>query len=221
MKKKLVIFGTGDIAQLAAYLFALHGQYEIAGFCVDEEYLKTDRFMNAPVIAFQQAAEVFPPETHDMFIAIGYHDLSKSRERKYHEAKAAGYYLASYISPLATVFDNVTLGDNCFIFEHNVLQPFVRIGCNTILWSGNHIGHHTVIGDHCFITSHTVIAGRVTLENNVFVGINATLRDHIRVGSHCVIGAGSILLKDSQKDQVFVAESTPPSPVPSYRLRNI
>ena len=32
-----------------------------------------------------------------------------------------------------------------------------------MLWSGNHIGHHTTIDDHCFITSHVVISGNVNV----------------------------------------------------------
>ncbi|MFO0389450.1 MAG: acetyltransferase [Alphaproteobacteria bacterium] len=221
MKRKLVIFGLGDIAELAAYLFDLHTDYEVAAFTVNKEYMTSDRFMNKPVIDFDRVVTACSPQEHDMFVAIGYRDINKAREEKYNEAKALGYRLARYVSPFATVFDNVAIGDNCFIFEHNVLQPFVRIGNNTILWSGNHIGHHTTIGDHCFITSHAVISGRVRVGNNSFIGVNATLRDHLVIGNHCVIGAGAVLLKDAEDGQVFVAESTPASSVPSHRLRNI
>ena len=51
------------------------------------------------------------------------------------------------------------IGENCFIFEDNTIQPFVKIGDDVVLWSGNHIGHHAEIGDHCFISSHVVISG--------------------------------------------------------------
>lgn len=221
MSKKLVIFGQGDIAELAAYLFALDTDYEIAGFCVDADYLSGDQFMGKPVVAFENVTETFPPASHAMFVAIGYTKLNKARAEKYAAAKALGYPLASYVSPRATVFDNVKIGDNCFIFENNVLQPFVTVGDNTILWSGNHVGHHTVIGSHCFITSHAVISGRVTIHDNVFIGVNATLRDHITIGKFCVVGAGTVLLKDAEEAQVFIAKSTEPSPVPSHRLRGL
>ena len=51
------------------------------------------------------------------------------------------------------------MGDNCFIFEDNTVQPFVTLGNNLVLWSGNHIGHHSTLRDHCFISSHVVISG--------------------------------------------------------------
>ena len=43
------------------------------------------------------------------------------------------------------------IGENSFIFENNVIQPFVRVGNNCILWSGNHVGHRTVLRDHVFV----------------------------------------------------------------------
>jgi sugar O-acyltransferase (sialic acid O-acetyltransferase NeuD family) len=221
MNKKLIIFGLGDMAELAAYLFGLHTDYEVVGFCVDEAYLKEQYFVGLPVVAFENIQTIYPPATHDMFVAIGYSQLNQLRAEKYHAARQKGYTLATYVSPKATVFDNVALGDNCFVFENNVLQPFVQIGENTIIWSGNHIGHHTVIGPHGFITSHAVISGRVRIGTHVFVGVNATLRDHITVGNKVVIGAGTILLKDAIDDAVYMAESTPPSSVPSHRLRGI
>jgi len=221
MTRKLVIFGLGDLAELAGYLFPLHTDYEVAAFCVDAEYAKESTFQNRPIVTTNNVIEEYPPAECDMFVAIGYKNLNKLREEKYFQIKKMGYRLATYVSPLATVFDNVSIGDNCFIFENNVVQPFVRIGNNTMLWSGNHVGHHSVIGDNCFIASHAVISGRVEIGNNVFIGVNATLRDKIKIGSHCVIGAGTVLLKDAEKDQVFIQEATAPSRVPSYRLRNI
>jgi sugar O-acyltransferase (sialic acid O-acetyltransferase NeuD family) len=221
MTRKLVIFGIGDIGELAGYLFGLHTDYEIVGFCVDRAYVNTAEFMGKPLVAFEDVEEKFPPATYEMFVAIGYTKVNKLREQKYDEAKAKGYRLASYISPMATVFGNVEIGDNCFIFEDNTLQPFVKIGNNNVLWSGNHVGHHTIIGNHCFITSHTVISGRCVIGDNCFIGVNATLRDHLTIGNHCVIGAGTVLLKDTADSQVFIAQSTEASSVPSHRLRGI
>jgi sugar O-acyltransferase (sialic acid O-acetyltransferase NeuD family) len=221
MTKKLVIFGMGDMGQLAAYLFPLHTDYVVAGFCVDKEYAKNDAFMGLPVVTSECVADVFPPSTHDMFVAIGYHNLNTARREKYHAMKAAGYNLATYVSPQATTFDNVEIGDNCFIFENNVLQPFVKIGSNTVLWSGNHVGHHSVIGDHCFIASHAVISGHVRIGDACFVGVNATLRDHIVVGEQCIIGAGALLLADAAPQGVYMGEATQRSAVPSTRLKTL
>jgi sugar O-acyltransferase (sialic acid O-acetyltransferase NeuD family) len=132
-----------------------------------------------------------------------------------------GYRLASFISPRATVLNEGRIGDNCFIFEDNTIQPFVTIGSNVTLWSGNHIGHHSTIKDHCFIASHVVVSGGVEIGECTFIGVNATLRDHIKIGERCVIGAGALLLADAEPEGVYIGPATERSKVPSSRLRKI
>jgi len=152
---------------------------------------------------------------------VGYNKMNKIREKKYFEAKDKGYELITYISSNASVYDNLKIGDNCFIFEDNTLQPFSEIGNNTILWSGNHIGHHSKIGNNCFISSHVVIAGRVTIGDNTFIGINSTIRDNVKVNKENMIGAGSLILSDTDEKAVYSVRGTEKSKVPSHRLRNI
>jgi sugar O-acyltransferase (sialic acid O-acetyltransferase NeuD family) len=114
------------------------------------------------------------------------------------EAKEKGYRFVTYISPRATYY-KTPVGENCFILENNVIQPFVTIGNDVTLWSGNHIGHHSVIKDHCFISSHVVISGSCCIEENCFLGVNCTLRDNIKIGKLSVIGSGAIVMKDCEE----------------------
>lgn len=220
MKRSLIIFGVGDIAQLAHYYFTRDTDYEIVAFTVDVEYIKEPTFCGLPVVAFEEVEQHYPVAKNAMFVAMSYAKLNKARREKYETAKAKGYALASYISPHATINDN-RIGDNCFIFEDNTIQPFVTIGNNVTLWSGNHIGHHSSIHDHVFIASHVVISGGVTVGEASFIGVNATLRDHINVGKRCVIGAGALLLVDAADEGVYIGKATERSAVSSTRLRKI
>jgi sugar O-acyltransferase (sialic acid O-acetyltransferase NeuD family) len=129
--------------------------------------------------------------------------------------------MASYVSPRATVLNDGRFGDNCLILEDNTIQPFVSIGNNVILWSGNHIGHHSRIDDHCFITSHVVVSGGVHIGERTFVGVNATLRDHVDIGAGCVIGAGSLVLKHVADDSVISEPGSEAARVPASRLRRL
>ena len=221
MKLKLVIFGVGDISQLAHFYFTEDSNYEVVAFAVDAAYLKAPIFCGLPVVAFEDVAHVYPPDRHDFFIALSYSKLNALRKEKYLAAKALGYKLASFISSQATLLSRLPVGENCFIFEDNTIQPFVNIGNNVTLWSGNHIGHHSVIKDHCFISSHVVISGGVEIGEQCFIGVNSTLRDHIKMGDRCVIGAGSLLLADAEAEGVYVGSATERSRVPSSRLKKI
>ena len=221
MKKQLVIFGSGDIAQLAHFYFTTDSEYEVVAFTVDASYIKESQFCSLPVVAFDEVVSNYPPENYEFFVALSYSKLNAVRKEKFIAAKAFGYKLASYISSRATVLNDGKIGENCFIFEDNTIQPFVRIGNNVTLWSGNHIGHHSVIKDHSFIASHVVVSGGVVIGEQCFVGVNATLRDHINIGDRCVIGAGALLLGDAEPEGVYIGTATERAKVPSTRLRGI
>ena len=165
--------------------------------------MKRDRFHNLPVIAFDEIENEYPPEKYKMFVSISFTNLNKLRKKKYQEAKEKGYELISYVCSRATTWPNLDIGDNCFIFEDNVIQPYVKIGNNVILWSVNHIGHHTTISDHCFIASHVVISGSVTVGERCFFGVNSTIRDNIKIAKNCVIGAGAIITKDTVENGIY------------------
>lgn len=221
MRKPLVIFGSGDIAQLAHYYFSTDSNYEVVAFTVDANYIKESEFCGLPVVAFENVARKYPPGSYDFFVALSYSKLNAVRKEKFLAAKKTGYKLVSFISSRATVLNEGRIGENCFIFEDNTIQPFVTIGNNVTLWSGNHIGHHSVIHDHTFIASHVVVSGGVEIGEQCFVGVNATLRDHIKIGDRCVVGAGALLLADAPPEGVYIGTATERSKVPSTRLRGI
>lgn len=217
--KKLVIFGSGELAEVAAFYFKHDTEREIAAFCVDGEYIKEDSFAGHAVVPFEEVTSSHSSENYDFFIAVGYSGINKLRQEKCLAALDMGYGLASYVSSKATIFSNLDHGWNCFILEDNTIQPFSRIGNGVTLWSGNHIGHHSTIEDFSFISSHVVISGGVTIGKRSFIGVNATLNDHIVVGERCVIGSGALVTKNLKDESVIAAESTKLSRVPSSRLK--
>ena len=221
MSRKLVIFGIGDVGELAHYYFRAGPDYEPVAFTVDAEHATRAAWHGLPVVPFEEARTRFDPADHDLFIAIGYTHLNQARKEKYLAARALGYRLASYVSPHATLLNDGRIGDNCLVLEDNTIQPYATIGNNVTLWSGNHIGHHSTIGDHCFVTSHVVISGGVTVGECCFLGVNATLRDRITVGERCVVGAGALLLADAEPGGVYAGHATERSRVPSTRLRKL
>lgn len=221
MKKSLVIFGAGDIAQLAHYYFQADSEYQVVAFVVDEAFRDREEFCDLPLIALEALPILFPPSKFEVFVALSYSRLNEIRKDKYLAIKKLGYKMPSYISSNALVLNNGSIGENCFILENNVVQPFVVIGDNVTLWSGNHIGHHTLINNHCFIASQAVISGGVVIGEQCFIGVNATLRDHISIGHKCVIGAGALILENADSNGVYSPSSTARSKVPSTRLRNI
>lgn len=200
---KLVIFGAGDIARLAHFYFSNDSQYEVAAFTVDRSYLTGESFLGLPLVPFEEIERDYPPDDYRMFIALSYTGMNKPRAEKYLLAKDKGYRLATYVSSHCTCLTHEPIGDNCFILEDNTLQPFVKIGSNVTLWSGNHIGHDSQIEDHCFISSHVVVSGHVKVGPYCFIGVNATLRNNIVVAPETLIGAGAVIMKNTVPRGVY------------------
>jgi sugar O-acyltransferase (sialic acid O-acetyltransferase NeuD family) len=202
---RIVIFGAGDIARLACVYFTRDSEHEVVAFAVDPEFRKADELLGLPILDLDESCRAFPPDTHAMFVALSYGRMNHDRAKKYSEAKQRGYALVSYVSSRCTFLADEPVGDNCFILEDNTIQPFVRIGSNVTMWSGNHIGHDSVIEDHCFITSHVVVSGNVRVGACSFIGVNATLRNSISLAPETLVGAGAVIMKDTVEKGVYMA----------------
>jgi sugar O-acyltransferase (sialic acid O-acetyltransferase NeuD family) len=220
-KQQIIVFGAGEIAELADFYFTHDSEFEVVGFTVDGAYLKGAEFRGRPALPFERIGERYPPERYGLFVAVSYARLNALRAEKVAAARAMGYRLVSYVSSRATVFPGFEPKQNCFILEDNTIQPFASIGANVTLWSGNHIGHHSIIEDDVFVASQVVVSGGVRIGEGSFVGVNVTIRDHVTIGKKCVLGAGALVLEDQPDFSVVAPRGTERSPVPSTRLRNL
>jgi sugar O-acyltransferase (sialic acid O-acetyltransferase NeuD family) len=215
----VVLFGIGDFAQVACEYLRRDSPHDVVAFTVNERYIESPQLLGLPVVPFESLEQTHPPAECAMFVAVGFSGVNRTRRTLYEEARGRGYELISYVSSQSFHLGDLELGDNSFVFEANVIQPFVKIGSNVILWSGNHIGHHTKIADHCFIASHVVISGNVRIGEETFVGVNATFRDGVQVAPRCVIGAGALIMKDTEEGGVYSVAGTEPRPKKSWELK--
>lgn len=216
--RKLIIVGDSAFAEIAHEYFDADSDYEVVGFSVERAFLKRSEFRGLPVIAFEELEAHFDPASHHIYVATVYTQLNRLRARLASAAKIRGYQLASYVSARAFVWRNVELGEHCFIFEDNTVQPFVKIGNNVVLWSGNHIGHHSVVRDNCFIASHVVISGYCDIGENSFLGVNATLANNITVGKDNWVGPNVALMKNTEAGALFKTEQPEPARISAPRF---
>jgi sugar O-acyltransferase (sialic acid O-acetyltransferase NeuD family) len=208
MTRRAVIFGTGYFGEVVSFYLTHDSEYEVAAFTASADAIADKEFAGLPLVPFEAVEETYPPDDHDLFVAVGYARLNKVREQFCNEARAKGYTLLTYVCSKATTWGDAQIGDNTFVFEDNTIQPFVTIGDGVVLWSGNHIGHHASIGDYCFLTSHVVVSGATTVGARCFIGVNATLRDDIGIGADNLIGMGAMITRSTGAGEVHVAKHT-------------
>jgi sugar O-acyltransferase (sialic acid O-acetyltransferase NeuD family) len=201
--RPLVVIGAGEIAEMAYQYFTYDSPYEVTAFSIGQAYITADLLCGRPVIPLETLSSTYPPDAFEAFVAIGDGQLNRIRRRQVEVCKALGYRLASYVSSRAFIWRDVEIGENAFILEHNVLQPFTRVGANVTLWSGNHIGHRSVIEDDVFMASHVVVSGFCRIGARSFVGVNAAMAAHVEVAEDNFIGMGAVVTTSTEPDSVY------------------
>ena len=215
MKKKLLIYGIGKFAQYVHYVFENDSKYEVIAFCIEEKLLERENFDDKPLRKFESIENEFSTESHSIFIAVGNNEV---RKRLFLDAKTKGYNIARYISSKCRYWENLEVGENIFIDEGCVLQPFVKIKDNSILFTSD-LGHHTDIGKHSLL-SGSKTGGNVRIGENCYIGLNASIKQNIVIADNTVVGMGCAIEKDTKVNEVYSNNGTIKRQINSKQLGN-
>lgn len=207
-KKKLIIFGTGLIAEEMYNYFLLDSDYEVIGFTVNQKFLKKKIFLKKKVFPFETITKYLNPKNYFLFVAVGYTNLNQLRCNLVAEAKKKKFKIASYISSKSSIFLSKKKFENNVILENSTIQPTAKIGKNVFIWANNLIGHHVTIKDNCYISGHCSVAGSSVIEKNCFLGVNSTVAHNIRIGKNCLIGANSLISQSIKSQSISIAPKT-------------
>jgi sugar O-acyltransferase (sialic acid O-acetyltransferase NeuD family) len=204
--KKLIIFGNTIMAKIAWFYFGRDSGREIVGFTVDAEYNDKGEFCGLSVFDFETLEKTHPPSEYDLFIAIGPSKMNAVREMKFLKAKSKGYGLASYISPHAICDSPV--GENCFVGDRAVINPFARIGNNNYLYEAIVVSNNSIIGNHCYLSPNAYVGTFCQVEDNSIIGAGAILKTSVNVAYKTLIGAAAYISKNTEAHGVYGQKST-------------
>jgi len=222
MNKGIVIFGNKDFAELAKFYIENdpphyhHVFYNsrVCAFTVDDEYVTENSFNGLPVIPLSELEKHHPPDEYHMFAPMSHSNMNGDRKSVVERLESKNYKMINYVSSKATVLSKLPSFSNLFILEDNTIQPFVKVGKNIVMWSGNHIGHHSTIGDDVFFTSHVVLSGHCKVGNGSFFGVNSTIRDGVKIGEKSLVSMGALITKDTDSCGVYMG-------VPAKKIKTI
>jgi len=213
---KVIIFGVGKLADYVHFVLTNDSPYEVVAFCIEAEFMPEARTVRElPIIDFEVLAALYPPDDYKIFIAVGNNNV---RERIYHRVKDYGYSCITYISSKAAVWMDLTSGDNVFIGEGTIIQPFVSIGSNCFLFASR-IAHHCKVGNNVML-SGCFVGGDSQVGDNSFMGLNSTVNQNIKVGKANIIGVGANIVNNTNDYEVYTNNSTVKRAVSSQRIKN-
>ena len=207
-RRGLVIFGAGKIAAVLADYFRRDSDYELAGFTCEASFVAASEHDGLPWVPFDEVARRFAPDTHELHVAVGYHQLNRVRERIFDEAKTMGYRLASFVSSRSWPGKDLVCGENCFVADGVSVEPGAVIGNNVALWSNVVVGHHAHIHDHCWLAAGTVVGGSAVIEERCFAALNVTVGHEVTVGADSFLGARALVTKSQPPRSVLIERDT-------------
>jgi UDP-N-acetylbacillosamine N-acetyltransferase len=119
-------------------------------------------------------------------------------------ALAAGWPLATLISPHASVGVGSLVSPGCFIGHHAHVGPMARIGTACILNTGAIVDHECIIGHCVHISVNATVAGRCRVGDFVFLGAGATVIDGTTIAGDVTVGAGGVVTESIDLPGTYV-----------------
>lgn len=205
--KKIVLAGNAITAEILYEYLRQDDRYQVVAATADDEFVATGSLGQVPTISLTQLLATYLPGDVAVIMAMGYNDLNRSRESLFCRLRAMGYRIETYVHPDAQVYSACPPGEGSVILPGAVVEPYARVGANTMVWCNATLAHHCKVGDNVWIASGAVISGQAIVGDNAFVGVNATVVNKISVGESCVIGGGALIAKDTKANTVHLARS--------------
>jgi sugar O-acyltransferase (sialic acid O-acetyltransferase NeuD family) len=115
------------------------------------------------------------------------------REELSMECRENGLTLFTVVHPLATIADNIEIGEGCFIKAGAIIDSYSTVGEGTIIDNGCVIAHHCKIGRYCHLTPGVVTGGDVTIGDHTLVAIGASIMARVEIGDDCWVDVGSVV----------------------------
>lgn len=217
----VVLFGTGNVAEVITVYLERFSDLNIVGYTVDADYLPMARsFMGKQVVPWDKIKSYYPPGQVRLMGPLTYQRLNQVRRDRYLEGKTMGYAFASFIHPASHILTD-SIGEHVIILEQNVIQPFVEIGDNVILWSFNHIGHHVKLGSHSFVASLVGVSGNTKIGEQCYIGGGVGFNQGLKVGDRCAFLGQVVVDKDVPDDTTLIGRPQDVRRIPSARIAKL
>ncbi len=218
-KKRLVLVGAGETAEMAYEYFTDDSDYDVVAFAVEREHLKGGDFLGLPVVCLDSLADRYPPADCSAFIAVSYTGLNSARKRICYQVESMGYELASYVSSRSFIGRGVVVGPNAFIMEQCSVQHHGRVGKGAVLWCGCQIAHRSSIGDFAWLAPGVVVSGFCSIGERSFLGSGAILIDGVSVAEKTAVGAGALVRKALTEPEMLYRADNRLTPMGDERFK--
>ncbi|MBV6371498.1 MULTISPECIES: hypothetical protein [Enterococcus] len=112
------------------------------------------------------------------------------------------------IDPTALIGFNIKFGEGNVVMANTTFVADINIGNFNMINIGSTIGHDSTIGDFNSIYPTVSISGHTLIQNNIEIGVGAKLIQNISIGDSSIVGAGSVVIRNIDKNTKNVGNPT-------------
>jgi acetyltransferase EpsM len=163
--------------------------------------LKSPKFnTNAKFSNNKKDLEEFIKKSHYFITCIG-NELGMARYLISRELEKKGLRPLSIVSKDAKIYSSF-VGIGVQLFPNSIIQNNAKVGNFSILNTGSILEHDTEIGNGVHLMPGCVIGGNAIIKDYVTIGMNATILPGVVVEQGSYIGAGAVVTKNVEKNNV-------------------
>ena len=140
--------------------------------------------------------------THFVVCIGGEHGQARHLISK--KLKDSGLIPLTIISDHSIIDKTSNVGWGFLALPGSMLHCFSKVGDSVILNANSSIDHECILGNGVNIMPSAAIAGTVKIGNYVSVGTNATILPGLTIGDGAYIGAGAVVNRDVEEDEIVV-----------------
>lgn len=202
--KKIIIFGTGDFADILAAKLEENSDNIIVGYTLNKKYIVSAYYKDRKLLPFEELNEIIKPNECSLYLGVIGKGMFEERERLFYEIVQKGYNIANYISPCAHV-KTPNIGTGNIIMENVVIEKHCQIGNGNIIWPNVVMPHHNQIGNFNNISPSVSFSGFSKIGSRCFIGNNASLNNSVTVNDCALVGGGVFVSENLDKYKVLVS----------------
>jgi len=205
MRKIIILGGIGNGSVIADAITHANTNYKadisVAGF-LNDRIAKNELIESYPVLG---TISDFTKFTDYYFVNTIYKiDGQRERINRFESLNIPDDRLLTFIHPQAYVAPSAKISPGVIIMPNVSISSGASVGKCSLIMPGATLGHNSVVNDYCHLAAQCCIGSFVTINRACHIGLNASIRENVTLAEYSVLGMGSVLLSDTQPDEIWV-----------------
>lgn len=201
--------GEGNGGVVAACIIDMNQRYnyidiELLGFLNDVEQVGS-KINGYPILGkTKEWVEFSAQEDVNFIFAIHPVGHGSLRVRLYESLNIPDDKLYTLVHPSAFISYNAILDPGVMVMSNSYIGPAAHLSKCVLCMANTVIGHNTSLLPYCHVSVGAVISSYVKIGLASDVALNATVMEKITIGNYAVVGAGAMITKNINDNEVVV-----------------